>query len=227
MAKRRRNSRGELTAIWPHFDLKRSKEARGDLSLLADNPVSASLPPGSTHFDLFHAMAKAASRPIRIKSLHASLKDSAAPRGRTVFGHIGNEIEKIMANYPSLRWWMEEKGLVVGDARNGLDQISRFDRIAGALVAEHWNAGRLKKESLVQIAEELDREGFQLRDNLQPAQWKLIANHHQKIRRQAIRSFSDGVKDRRFAGAVRRRLYVACDRYEKALEPAEPIEPGF
>ncbi len=226
MTQRKRKRRDQLLSIWPRFDAKRTREAHGDLGLLLENLVNVSAPVGSSHFDRLHQFARAADRPFPVKSLSEKLRASVAPRGDTLFGKIGDKIEAIICNYPTLRWWMEVDGLVVDEVQDKLNELSQFDRVAGALLVKHWNAGRLAKQSLVEIAEALDREGFQLKGDLQPADWKQIAHHNQKHGRNAIGSFATAVADARFVRGVRRRLYLARKRYQKALCRTQSLEIG-
>lgn len=206
-----------------HFDAKRTKETHGDMSVLREGLISLSVAAGSTHLDHLKEICSRSNRPLAIKFLSEQLNERRFSRGDTFLGRLGNYIDQIVANYPYLRWWIEEDGLVVTEAVSELGPLSEFDRIAGPLVVEHWKDAGLSASSLGFIASRLDAEGIQLRISLQPAQWKLISEHNMKFSRSPIKTFADAVQRPQFVRNVRRRLYLARDRYKKALRPAEPI----
>lgn len=208
---------------WPHFDARRTKDGHGDLGVLLENIISLTVSAGSNDFDALMQIGSSSEKSIPIKSLTDRLKGEEYIRGRVFFGRPGDEIQKILDDYPLLRWWMEKDGLVVDEARTELGPLSDFDRVAGGLVREHWIEGKLSESSLILIAEKLDAEGLLLKENLQPAQWKPIADFNQKNSKSAIKTFAVAVKRPQFARSVRRRLYLARERYNKALRPAEPI----
>lgn len=139
------------------------------------------------------------------------------------FGSPADQIQKILRNYPLLRWWMEQDGLVVDEVKAEEGLLSDFDRVAGSLVVEHWKDNGLSKSSPESIALRLDADGFLLKGNLQPARWKLISDYNQKHPRLAIKTFTGAVRRPLFAQGVRRRLYAARDCYKKAQRPAESI----
>ena len=185
------------------------------------------MPPGTTPRDHIIEMAKAASLPFQIKVLSKDLEVQRSIRGRGYFGGTGKVIEKIMQNYPALRWWLGCDGLVIDEASNKLNDLSQFDRMAGALIADIWKNGHLSKESLVEIAKKLDNERFKLKDCLQPAQGKPIADYNRKKPREPIRTFSDAAGHPRLVRGVRRRLYLARNRYSQASRGARIIPDQF
>lgn len=206
-----------------HFDKQRTKDAHGDMNLVLGNIVNVTMPAGSTHYEALVEFGRSSMKPFPIKFLSEKLKEYKSIRGATHFGRLGISIETILGNYPYLRWWMEKDGLVVDEARSELGPLSDFDRIAGLLVIEHTKDDKLSADALASIAAKLDAEGLKLKENLQQAQWKPILEFNQKHSRAAIKTFVDAVGRPQFARSVRRRLYVARDRYKKALRPAEPI----
>jgi hypothetical protein len=215
--------RGPLEYYGQHFDARRTKDAHGDMGVLHGNFVNLSMPVNSTHFDHLMEIGRSSNTPFPIKFLSDKLKELRYPRGRPYFGKTVDVIRGILLNYPYLRWWMEEDGLVVDEVSAELGPLSDFDRIAGALVVERLKNGKLSTTSLESIASKLDAEGFQLKRDLQPAQWKPISEYNQKHSRTPIKSFCAVVRRPQFVRILRRRLYVARDRYKKALRPAEPI----
>lgn len=211
--------------LGPHYVAQRTRMGHGDVGPLRWSSVSISMPSNSTHFDHIQEIAKSACPPFRVKFLSAKLKEYHSLRGKVYFGGAARQIQQLMVNYPTLRWWVEADGLVIDEIAE-LGPISDFDRLAGSLTQECWKNGRLSEESLVAIAERLDQERFSLKDHLQPAQWKPIAKYNQKFPKNPIRTFCDAVRQPRFVTSVRRRLYVARERFEKTRRPAQPIEIG-
>jgi hypothetical protein len=213
-----------LRSIWPHFDAERSIKAPEYVRSLERNPVSISLPEDSSHWDAVHAIAGHANCPLPVKHVSDVLKEARAIRGLSCFGHVGDQIQKILDNYPTLRWWMEPDGLVIDEPKVALTHLLSFDRFAGELVHSSWTNGRLPKGSLMAIARELDAMKFKLSDCLQPAQWAPIAKYNQKHASNAIRTFEAAARHNKFGRHVRRRLYLARDRYRNAQRPVAPIE---
>jgi len=211
-------------AYWRHFDARRTIGARGDASILVQNPVGLTAEAGSTHWDHVHVIASSALRPFKVKSVSGRLKEPILVRGCVYFGHAGDQIQKIMMNYPTLRWWMDADGLVIAEPAAELGQLDSFDRFAGELVALKSKQNRLYADDLLIIAKQVDASGSGLKQCLQPAQWKPIAEHNQKFARNAIRTFEAAASNAKFTRSIRRRLYVARDRYEKAKRPVTPIE---
>jgi hypothetical protein len=216
-----------LRSIWPHFDAERSIKAPEYVRSLERNPVSISLPEDSSHWDAVHAIAGHANCPLPVKHVSDVLKEHRAIRGRSCFGDVGDQIEKILNNYPTLRWWMESEGLVIDKPKVDLAPLLPFDRFAGALVHSSWTNGRLPKGSLMAIAQQLDTEKFKLRDCLQPAQWVPISKCNQKYASKAIQTFEAAARHHIFVRQIRRRLYLARDRYRRAHRPKAPIETAY
>ena len=215
--------RGQMEYYGRHFDVRRTNDTHGDMRVLQGNFVNLSMPAGSTHFDSLIEFCRSSVKPFPVKFLSEKLKEPQFIRGRVYSGKLGEQIQGILLNYPYLRWWMEKDGLVVDEARSEIGPLSDFDRIAGPLVLEHMKGDKLSASALVSIAAKLDAERFQLKQNLQPAQWKPISDYNQKYSKLAIKTFGDAVGRPQFVRSVRRRLYLARDRYKKALRPAEPI----
>jgi hypothetical protein len=200
---------------WPSFDAKRTKERGGDASILDYNYVNFSCPCDTTPFDHLTEMGAQATRPFPIKRISEELKSIRFPRGVVFFGELGEAVQQILDNYPNLRWWFEADGFVVAEAESPLDRLLPFDRLAGRLYIQNTSDGGLTRDALKMIASELDSQGFGLKESLQAAQWKPISVFNQKHPRAPIRSFSDAIRRPEFARAVRRRLYVARNRYKR------------
>jgi hypothetical protein len=225
MAHRRKAA--ALKSMWAHFDADRSIKSPEYVRILERNPVNISLPRDSSHWDAVHAIARNANCPLPVKYVSEVLKESRAIRGRTCFGHVGDQIQKILDNYSSLRWWIEPQGLVIDEPKVDLTRLLPFDRFAGELVHSSWTNKGLPESSLLAIAKQLDAEEFKLRDSLQPAQWAPIAKYNQKFPRKSIRTFEAAARHNIYARAIRRRLYLARDRYRRAQRPLEPIEIAY
>jgi hypothetical protein len=203
--------------MWERFDAERTQERGGDPSLATDNHVSWSIKAGSDDHAKLLEIAAAAERPFAVVSMPPFiLERTTSPRGSTVFDCAGTAIDKIVRQYPGLRWWMSKEGLVVADVPPVSKPLSGFDLLAGSLMAEHRVGGRLSQDALRRIAVALDTAGFSLKDYLQPAQWGPIAEFNQKHSKAAIKTFTKAIEKPRIVCYIRRRLYVARDRYLEA-----------
>ena len=206
-----------------YFDPRRTKDAHGDVSKLQGNPISLKVPPLSTHFDHIVEICRVSQKPIPIRFVCEKLKEFTFPRGNTYFGELVTVIEGIVANYPGLKWWLETEGLVVDEIQSALGSLPPFDRFAGPLVLRNLKGGKLSRAALAAIAAKLDAEGFLLSKDLQPAQRKPIAEYNRKFPQSPIKTFSAAIERPHLVRGIRRRLYVACDRYKKASLPAESL----
>jgi hypothetical protein len=113
-----------------------------------------------------------ASRPIPVDHLTPELDQFVSHRGDTFVGEAGKYIDQIAQNY-NLRWWISETGLTVASIEPEL-ALSRFDTLAGELMAKHFREGWLGNGSLAIIAKDLDDAGLSLRDSLEPSFRKKI-----------------------------------------------------
>jgi hypothetical protein len=120
-----------------------------------------------------------------------------------------------------MRWWMAKDGLVVAVVSPKKRRLSKFDCFAGGLVVRSWVSGRLSKSALQEIAAELDSKGFPL-DLLQPAPRAKVLDYNRKYAKKAIKTFTAAIGRRDFVRYVRRRLFVARDRYRAANQPLPP-----
>lgn len=203
--------------MWERFDAERTQEQGGDPSLAIDNRVSVSIKAGSDYHTKLLKIAAAAERPFAVVSMPPFIPErTTPPRGSTVFDCAGTAIDKVVREHPGLRWWMSKEGLEVADVPPATKRLSGFDLLAGSLMAEHRVGGRLSKDALRRIAVALDTAGFSLKDDLQPAQWKPIAEFNQKCSKDATKTFTKAIEKPRIVRYIRRRLYVARDRYLEA-----------
>jgi hypothetical protein len=201
------------------FSHERSTKAANSRYLLDGNLVSLTIPRSSTHRHLVEEIAKRAQIKIPIEFLCDELSSTILVRGKVCFGYVGNLLDAIAQDYDGMIWWISDQGLNMAIAAPDRMLISSFDDLAGRLTAARWRGGRLSKEALNEIAKALDQASFSLREHLQPAQWKQIAQHNQLHPRAPIKTFEEAIHRRQFARAVRRRLYVARQAHEKAHSP--------
>jgi hypothetical protein len=203
--------------VWSRFDLGQTRQAGGKADVMLRSSVSLTMAAGSSHREDVEQIARMASRPFSILSISKVLDERKSLRGVVYFGETGSQIDKILHNYPGMRWWMEKDGLVIDIApQHSANRLPEFDRIAGKLVCDATRHGKLSTDTVGKIAAGLDAAGFTLSENLQPAQWKPIADHNRKHAKSAIKTFAAAVSNPKFVRSVRRRLYVARDRHQKA-----------
>jgi hypothetical protein len=207
--------------LWERFDSVRTEETRGDPRLLL-NHISLSIPALDTHRDILEKIASHSQVPITIHSLADVLSQRKSPRGKTIFGFVGDEIGKIAAQYDDMRWWISKKGLNMAIVPPAAAKLSRFDEFAGKLCVDRWKDGKLSKKSLIEVAKKLDAVSFTLRE-LQPAQWGPISKYNQMNSRQAFKTFGQVCRYPKYVRSIRRRLYVARERYMKANFPVSSL----
>lgn len=200
--------------FWDHFDARRTRETGGDADFLRYCTTNLTAPVGSSHREDVQQMAGASSLPIVLIS--PLLDEIKSIRGRTYFGNLGRQINKILDNYPGMLWWIAKDGLVIDVVPHDAEGLSEFDRRAGKLACDGAQGGRLSADAVLKITAELDSAKFKLSVNLQPAQWKPIAEYNKKYGKKAMKTFTAAVSNPKFAHSVRRRLYVARERYRKA-----------
>jgi hypothetical protein len=208
--------------LWSRFDFIRTKESGGDRGLLLNNLASISVPAPCTHRDVVEAIATRSQLPIKIASLSEELNRTALIRGKSIFGLAGDAIDKITVQYEGMRWWISKEGLNIAIVPPTVPPLSRFDRLAGKLYVDKSKNGALSKELLMAIATKLDTAQFSLKRELQRAQWKTIALHNQTYSDRPIKTFKKACQPM-FARYVRKRLYLARDRYLKAYPPVIPL----
>ncbi|HZT34783.1 MAG TPA: hypothetical protein VFA15_02605 [Nitrososphaera sp.] len=94
--------------------------------------------------------------------------------------------------------------------------MNRTGQDAGRLTSAHWIKGHLSKAALLDIAEAVDEKGFTLKEELQPSQPRIVAAHNQECTHKPIKTFHAAAGHLPFVRLIRRRLYVARDKYEKS-----------
>lgn len=201
--------------FWERFDSDRTNKTGGDYKLLL-NHASLTISAPWTHRDAVEAITRQSRMPIAIHSLADVLSQTKFPRGKTIFGFVGDEFDRIAEQYDDMCWWISKEGLNMAIVPRAAAKLSRFDELAGKLYVERSNGRRLSKEILMEIAKELDAAGFLLKEHLQPAQWKPIAEYNQKNSRQPLKTFEKACVHRVSGRGVRRRMYVARKKYVDA-----------
>jgi hypothetical protein len=201
--------------LWARFSYSKTQTSGGDIKIVLENTVSTSVPEAATHRDALEAIARKCDPPLPIVSLDDELAAHWYPMGKTIFGNAGDRIDDIVSNHDGLHWWVSASGLNVARGLINAPTISPFDQLAGKMYCDGSEDQKLSKELLMQIADAVDKAGFRILKELQPAQRKPIAKHNQKFAKSAIKTFAQAVRSR-FAKYVLRRLYVARDRYRNS-----------
>jgi len=107
--------------LWSRFRQDRCSKESEYLKWVPDSHVSFSIPAPCTHRDVIAEIARQTHIPI--DSLADELDQPAFSRGQVIFGYAGDEINQIVRNYPNMRWWVTNHGLVVAVLSS--DQILR------------------------------------------------------------------------------------------------------
>jgi hypothetical protein len=207
---------------WQRFDLERTNQTSGDVNFWRNTLVSLVIPPNSTPRHALEHIASKLQPPLPIEVIHSDLNKIRFPRGKTIFGLALDEIDTIAANYEGMVWWVSKRGLNVDLVSPLQPRLSDFDELAGRLCAEGSNGRRISKKLLLSIATQLDDAGFSLKDTLQRAQRLRISQHNQQYSKATIKTFVAACSHPRFSYQIRRRLYVARDRYMKARGISAP-----
>jgi hypothetical protein len=197
---------------------ERCSKNRRIFEVFRTTQVSLKIPPHCSHRYQVEQIAAVASQ--RIESVANELFGSGSPRGSTLFHDAATCIDRIVASYPEMRWWISDSGLNI--ARIGFEsRLSQFDAAAGQLLEGLWRDDRLSQESLLMIARSLDERKLSLKENLQPGPWAEIASHNTANPKRAIKTFGQAVTNPRFARGVRRRLYVARNNFKSQQHESE------
>jgi hypothetical protein len=218
ISKLKRKPRQLYGLSWSRFSYQRTTcKAQRLRRQLEAGLVNLSIPGPCTLRQFVQALVNSILFPVGIESLCQELGNVVLPRGIGCFDFLGNLLDSITLNYPNMYWWITDAGLNIATIPSGKLLLSPMDELAGRLMTKAWKNSGLHEEALLSIAHELDNEGFSLKDELQPAQWKQIAEHNQKWSRKAITTFGEAVRNPRFVRHIRRRLYVARNKYSGTL----------
>jgi hypothetical protein len=208
------------------FSVERSARTPVAGAWLANNRVSATVPGPTTHHEVLQALCSSAQRPIPVVTCCEELRSISLPRGYTLHGMAGDVIDQIACNHDGVEWWVTNSGLhiEVTPPASAVPKLSRFDQVAGPMVLKRWGSDsqrrntKLSGKSLIEIAHELDQHEIEPRHALQPAQWTELKKHNQKAGRAAINTFEKLAKSPKLSQLLRRRMYLAPQRYSKSLE---------
>ncbi len=198
--------------LWRRFSVERSTQAAR--KFLEENHINVSA--RGQHTSVPRRSREKRIPPIPIESLDDHLGEHNFIRGATFFGPAGDYLDRLVSCHPDMRWWISEKGLNVAVIPPEDSELSSFDQLAGRLTKENWEHGRLSREALFEIAKALDQASYVLKKELQPAQWRAIAQHNNKASRNPIKTFLEAAEKRNFVRFIRRRLYLARARFETA-----------
>jgi len=182
--------------------------------LQQDNCVSAQVPTKSSFRRQIEIVAAHASQPIPIASLDSELDRYHLQMGNTLFGHVGSYFDSV-ADTLGMWWWMDDNGLTIGypELRPA---APGFVTTAGQLMVGNFKNGRLSDEAFGIIAKALDEAGFQLLENLVPAQRKKVAEHNTKHPKNAIKTFQQAARHARVGRrALQLTLYAARVKHLK------------
>lgn len=212
---------GEFSVTPDRFVMELSSYEAAD-NLIFNNFVSLTVPSGCTHRSAVEQIAVSASKPFQINSVSGVLEQERFLRGCTYFRHVWAMLDELCMNWPKMYWWYSEQGLSIAPmeaheltATIKIRQLSPFDQLAGKLFMEAMVEGRVSDEALLEIARALDRQGFGLKENLKPSDWKPIADYNQKYSRKAISNFEGALRVNK--AGIRGRLSEAKIKYEKAI----------
>jgi hypothetical protein len=219
-ARKRVPRRPEVGVLWTRY--KDDKSSQRAYQLLDWNHVNAAYARGSTIRQHVELMTTKATIPIPIESLCEELTGPALPRGGVLFGYLGTLLNDVADFFPNMYWWISEVGLNFKVLPPDVPELSAFDQLAGRLTVENWLNGRLENAAVLTIADALDDAGFRLRDELQPAQWKAIADHNQKFSRDAVTTFRGIASRSIFVRSIKKRLYTARERFLRSQSKKSP-----
>jgi hypothetical protein len=214
------NGRQGNPHFWEHFNSEKTPRKSDSRGLLLGTFVSLSAPAHCTPRDIVEQILMQSQDRILIESLSDDLNGPVYPRGRAVFGFLGSCLDKIAGGYPNMQWWVSEKGLNMAVVTPEAAQISNFNKLTGELCVSKEKNGKLSADAVLAIAKAIDESKFTLDKELQPAQWKPIAEYNRKYSKRAIKTFEQATTNTKFVRCVRRRLYAARDKYRKAFPAA-------
>jgi hypothetical protein len=221
-SRKRVSKRPEIGMLWTRY--RDDKTSRQAYELLSYNYVNSSYTRGITVRGIVELMAAKAVIPIPIESLCEELTGPLLSRGGVVFGYVGKFLDELAESFPDMYWWISDVGLNFKVLPPDVPELSAFDQLAGGLTVENWANGKLLSDAVPAIADALDNAGFSVSDELQPAQWKAIAEHNQKYSRRAVKTFRDIVLKPTFVRFFKKRLYTARDRF-LAAQPRKALTP--
>ena len=205
-----------VTPLWSRYSCADSSKSAALRYFPVLNRVSMSLSRPCSPRDVVEHIASSAQVPVPVASLSEQLATDNLPRGYTGLGPIGDLLDSIAESYDGMVWWISDDGLHMAVREPKSSVLRDFDEFAGRLTAAHSNNRHLSKAALLHIAEAIDAKGFMLKEQLQPTPRQMVAAYNQKYTHKPIKTFHAAAGHPRFARHIRRRLYLARDRYEKS-----------
>jgi hypothetical protein len=185
--------------------------------LILENFVSLSISGPHSLRDKVERIATDAHKPIPIDYLCWELGDRLLSGASAVFGCPGENFNRIARNFPELYWCLSDKGLRMEILGKNDGPVS-FDALAGHLLSQARSSRgpkRLLLTDYLVIAEELDKAGFRLLDQLQGQYRRNLAVWNQKHPNNAIKTFREAIGAKQPSElwrGVRRRLYYAEEK---------------
>jgi hypothetical protein len=181
--------------------------------------VALSIPAQTTHAEEIRMIAAGANIPFPIESLGDELDTGKVSRGHPYFKYLGDVVDEMAEIIPNMRWWLTEKGLNMAVVPPDCT-LSPLDAIAVELCLKHWTTPTLSKATLQLIARELDEKTASLAgdflDRFPPKASDGLKKYNRSYPKQAITTFERAAAHPQFTRNVRKILYVARARYEKA-----------
>lgn len=208
---------------WSRFSYQRTVSEGGRKvyrEMVVDNFISHSVPAPCTHREVVEQIAKNSRKRIPVDSLPNDLATNIFPRGQTIFGFSGDRFDQIARNYKDMWWWVSKRGLRMEVVPTIEINLSSFDALAGKLMREaksqRLGNGRLPAAIYTTIGLALDRNGFKPVHHLEGRSRKSLAERNQKHPFRAVHTFDQALKLPWLRTAVKRRLYRAADKFNKA-----------
>jgi hypothetical protein len=110
---------GCLPWMWGHCSRERTDEEA--LAPFLQSFVSQTMPSGSNNREAVEQLAQSCGMPTA--SLSEELMRPSFLRGRTFFGYVGDEFDKIAGEYQNMQWWIDGQGLNFGPTLDLWDLI--------------------------------------------------------------------------------------------------------
>lgn len=195
-----RDTSSDLQSLmWSRFrreSLKSAASRRRLRDLIYANFASLSIPAPCSERDIVLRIAADSQKPIPIDHLCSELDSIVLSRGVGVFGSPGKYFDEIAHNYPDLYWWLSDKGLRMEIFREN-KRSPDFNQFAGQLMSQTRSKRDRKyfsQSDYQMIAEQIDKAGFPLRDNLQGKYSQILSRWNQYHPDKKIETFREAIQ---------------------------------
>lgn len=162
---------------------------------------------------------------LELESIPEQFKTVVYPLDEVVFGYADRLLNNICENYTlgRLRWYLTNRVLRFAVLTNGAKSLSKFDELAGHLMAEAKRGAndRLDSSEYAKIAAELDKAGFAPLEHMEGEYRKILASYNQRYSLRPIRTFQQALSNRTPTGklikrGVLRRLARAKSKWRQS-----------